>query len=201
MLKQRIATVLVGGLVLGGGAIALAETSPADPDVGGGMASATASEPSADQRAAARACIAARRANPEAAPSAECQALRDQLGKRGRGEGHRPGAGLLRRGIHGEVIVEQDGGGFETVEFDKGTLTSVGDSSLVLERDDGMTVRVTTNDATKFRGVEGLSELRTGDKVFVVSKDGVARLIAQRPADAPDGEGADGNIANRAVVS
>ena len=200
MLKQRIATLLIGGLVLGGGAMALAETSPADPDVGSSSDAAGAPEDRANKRAEARACIEAHRANPEAEPSAECKALREQLGKPGRHKGHRPGAGLLRRGIHGEVIVEQDGGGFETLEFDKGTLQSADTDSLVLKRADGVTVTLSMNEATKFKGVEGAGDLRTGDKVFVVSKDGVARLVAQRPADAPE-EGPDGNIDDAAAVS
>lgn len=200
MLKQRIATLLVGGLVLGGGAIALAETNPADPKVGSGRGIAPSEAPAGD-RGAARACIEAHKANADAEPSAECKALREQLGKRGHREGHRPGAGLLRRGIHGEVIVEQEDGGFETLEFDKGTLTSADGGSVVLERADRVTVRVETNEATKFKGVEGADELRTGDKVFVVSKDGVARLVAQRPADAPEDGRQDGNIEGGTAVS
>lgn len=199
MLKQRIATLLVGGLVLGGGAIALAETSPADPEVGSGSAAAPSPEADAGKRAQARACMEARRANPDAEPSAECRALREQLGKRRGSVGHRPGAGLLHRGIHGEVIVQQEDGGFETLEFDKGTLTSASDGALVVERADGVTVRVSVDGATKFKGVDGAGELRTGDKVFVVSKEGLARLVAQRPADAPDDE-PNGNIENGAVV-
>lgn len=176
-MKSKIATLLIGAVVLGGGAVAYAQTQPADPSAGTGSATRP-------DRAEARACLKAHRENPDAEPSAACQALRERMksGPRGGGE-----HSFLRRGIHGEILVK-DGDGYSTVIFDRGRVTSASSGSITLERPDGQSVTVSTDDATVYRGISGFDEVRTGDPALVVTKGGRATLVAQRPVDSTEGE-------------
>jgi hypothetical protein len=92
--------------------------------------------------------------------------------------GH-PGAALLRRAVHGDLIVRGKNG-FENVTFDRGRLESRDGSTLTLKRPDGATVTLTVTDATKYRGVSGLDQLQTGRPTAVVSQDGKAVVVVQR---------------------
>ena len=94
---------------------------------------------------------------------------------------NRPGHRLAHRAVHGDLIVRGEDGEFENVTFDRGRLTSVAEGSLTLERPDGVTVTVTLDDATRYRGVESADALRAGRPVFVTSKDGTATVVRQRP--------------------
>jgi hypothetical protein len=86
-----------------------------------------------------------------------------------------PGAGL-GRAIRGEAVVGTRQGEFKTVKFDRGTLDSVDGTTLVIKEADGTTVRVATDDNTKFRRDREqaqLSDLKAGDHVAALQvKDG-----------------------------
>ena len=96
-----------------------------------------------------------------------------------------PGGGPLARAVHGNLIVRAQDGTFENVAFDRGTLTAVSDSSLTLQRPDGVDVTVKLDGDTRYRGVENAAALRKGEPAAVVSKDGTARVVMQRDPDAP----------------
>lgn len=180
MMKSKIATLLIGAVVVGGGAVAYGQTQPSDPSLGGDSAAGSSAGP----RRPARACMKAHRDNPGAAPSAECQQLREKFGaRRGAGGGEHP---LLRKGIHGEILVK-DGDGFSTVIFDRGKVTAASGGSVTLERPDGKSVTVSTDDGTKYRGVDGYSSIRVGEPAFVVTKAGKTILVGQRPAEGTPG--------------
>jgi hypothetical protein len=84
-----------------------------------------------------------------------------------------------RRMVHGDLIVKGKDG-FEHVTVDKGTVERTGDATITLKRPDGPIVTFKVTDSTKFKGVDGLSSVRTGDPALVVSKDGTAVLVGQR---------------------
>jgi hypothetical protein len=87
---------------------------------------------------------------------------------------------LRRRTVHGDLTVKTKDG-FQQIAVDRGKLTSVEGSTLTVTRPDGPVVTVTFNDQTRYRGVDSAAELQTGKPVVVVSKDGVAKGVAQRP--------------------
>jgi hypothetical protein len=106
--------------------------------------------------------------------------------------GNRPagarGVEVLRRTVHGDLVVKQ-GDGFETVTFDRGTVTSVDASSLSLHRPDGVDVTVKLTDQTRYVGVTGAGGVQKDKPVTVVSKDGAARMVAQRDGSGPAAQG------------
>ena len=172
MRKRLFVSLAVAGLVLSGGAIAIAQT--ADPAV---KPAETPKTPKAER-----------------APGTKMErADKPGRGPKGPGGPHGFGPGV-ERAVHGDLIVPvrpADGDAnatptFETVQFDRGKVVTATDESLTLERPDGKQVTVALNGDTKFKGVSKGSELTAGSPVFVVSKDGVARTVGQpRPGDHP----------------
>jgi hypothetical protein len=171
-IKKHTAVLVVAGLVLGGGAVAYAADSPARPTV------------SLDQAAAA--------ASPDGLSSLGSQAgAGAQAGVRAgrRGPAARSGMALLRRTVHGDLVVRTKDG-FQHVTYDRGKLASASGTTLTLTRPDGVTVTVTVNDQTKYRGVTGFGQLQTGWPTLVLSKDGVALVVAQPHRGRPTAPGA-----------
>ncbi|MDQ1374050.1 MAG: hypothetical protein QOJ09_1388 [Actinomycetota bacterium] len=97
----------------------------------------------------------------------------------GKGRGGGQGPELLRRTVHGDLKVQR-GDGFETVTLDRGTVAAVDSTSLTLHRADGVDVTVALDDQTRYRGVDGAASVQKDRPAIVVSKDGTARLVAQR---------------------
>jgi hypothetical protein len=89
-------------------------------------------------------------------------------------------ARLRHRTVHGDLTVRTKDG-FEQITVDRGKLTSVEGSTLTVTRPDGPVVTVTVNDQTRYRGIDSKDDLQTGKPVVVVSKDGTAKGVAQRP--------------------
>jgi hypothetical protein len=86
---------------------------------------------------------------------------------------------LAKRSVHAEFVVRTKDG-FETIDVDRGQLTSKDGNTLHVHRPDGADVTVNVTDATKFRGVDNADGLQTGKPVVVVSKGGNAVAVAQR---------------------
>lgn len=161
-IKKHAAVLVVAGLVVCGGAAAgaYAADAPSRPTVSLDQAAQAASadglgaQTPADSQAGAQAGV--------------------RLGRRGRA-----GMALLRRTVHGDLVVRTKDG-FQHVAYDRGKLASASGTTLTLTRPDGVTVTVTVNDQTKYRGVSGFGQLQTGRPTLVLSKDGVALVVAQR---------------------
>jgi hypothetical protein len=87
--------------------------------------------------------------------------------------------GLLRRVVHGDLIVRGKNG-FQNVTYDRGKEDGVSNNTLTITRPDGKQVSVKLTSDTKYRGVKDASELQTGKQTLVLSKDGNAVMVAQR---------------------
>ena len=122
------------------------------------------------------------------------QSLRGEPGPRTtpRATQTRPGRNLLREAFHGELLV-RDGespGSTRTIVFDRGTLTSISESSVTLERPDGVLVSARVTPETRFNGTSQ-SDLQPGAAVLVVHSAGTAERVVgkgvrseERPAPA-----------------
>ena len=98
-------------------------------------------------------------------------------------------AGVLRRVVHGDLIVRGKNG-FQNVTYDRGTEDGVSDNALTITRPDGKKVTVKLTADTRYRGVKDASQLQAGKQTLVVSKDGNALMVGQRSA--PNGQGSGG---------
>ena len=179
MIKRNFAVLLVAGLVLGGGALALAQGQPdrPSPEQGGPGAGPPGPDPQA-RRQAARECL--RKAGQDEAARRRC---REQFGKGPHG------GGLLGRAVHGDLIVRGEDGRFENVSFDRGTVHPDSDGSkIVIDRPDGQKVTLQLTPETRYRGVDGAAQLAEGRPAMVTSRDGKALMVAQRdgPGDGPE---------------
>ena len=152
MLKRNLAVLVLAAVVLGGGALAWAQTSD-------GSSSAPTVTPTTQQ-----------------AP--------DGNGRQG---GRR--AGLLRRVVHGDLIVRGKDG-FQNVTYDRGKEDGVSGDTLTITRPDDKKVTVKLTSDTKYRGVKDASELRAGRPTLVMSKDGKALVVGQRSGDGKQGQDA-----------
>ncbi len=111
----------------------------------------------------------------------------------GRGRGLR---GLVRRAVHVEVVVPKKGGGFRTLEIDRGTVTALSSSSITVTPPGGrapVTAAITST-TREPKGAPTMSE-----QVVLVSSGGDAlalRPVRSAPGAAPSagnsGAGASG---------
>jgi len=114
-------------------------------------------------------------ARPTTSPPAAALAANGRPGRAGH-----PGLALLRRAVHGDVIVKDKAGQFVTVTFDRGKVTSHSDSSITVERPDGPSVTLHLDGSTRYRGITSATDIQDGKGAIVVSKDGTAIVVAQR---------------------
>lgn len=188
MLKRKIVVIALVGLVFGGAAVAWAENAPAGPTAG-----ATAATPADRQakREALRACV--EKAGKDSAARRAC------LAAAGVRRVPRPLL-ALGKAVHGTLVVPGEGGAWQTVTFDRGTVGEATDgTTIVLDRRDGQKVTLALSADTRYRGIAGASAIQKGKPATVVSKGGKATLVVQRdPAHARRPRG--GNNDDAAVV-
>jgi hypothetical protein len=171
MIKRMLSTVVVASLVLGGAAYAYAQAQPDDPRAAGDA--------------------------PEAAPGprARCRAvLGGDDGARAQGARARRFCrhhALLARTVHGDLVVRTRDG-FANLTYDRGEVTSVSAEEITLRRPDGPSVTLALADDTRYIGVGGPDEIRTGEQAAVLAREGTAVAVAQRPGNYSPGSGVDG---------
>ncbi len=129
---------------------------------GGAAAYATAPEHSQDSGA-------------KPAPAAEQNAKPDR-----RHGQKQPGGALLRRAVHGDLIVKGRDGQFENIAIDRGVVQAKGDHTITLKRPDGPAVTVKVDDNTRYRGVDSFDAVQTGQPAIVVSRDHTALVVGQK---------------------
>jgi hypothetical protein len=95
----------------------------------------------------------------------------------------RGGVAVLKRAIHGELLVGGARRGYRTVVFDRGRITAISGDSITLERPDGESVTAELTDATKFNGTPR-DQLKAGDAVMVVQSGGTATRVVSKGARA-----------------
>ncbi|MDQ3569375.1 MAG: hypothetical protein M3396_01880 [Actinomycetota bacterium] len=187
MIKRNIAILLVAGIVLGGGALALAQGPPDRSTVEPSAAQAPDDRKAARQarREAARKCM--QDAGEDLARRQQCR-QQFKAGKAGKGAW----GGPLRRAVHGDLVVGGADGRFEKLVFDRGTLNQASDATkIVIDRPDGQQVTLALTDQTRYRGVQGANQLRKGEPAVVTSRDGKALTVAQRDPNQSGQKGAD----------
>ena len=97
--------------------------------------------------------------------------------------GFGPGFGFGKFGggaIHGEMTSPKPDGGYQTLAFQTGEVTSVSKSSLALKSDDGFTRTYKLDEDTLVNaGRDGIDNVKNGDKVRVMAvvEDGDARAV------------------------
>lgn len=118
-------------------------------------------------------------ADPSGAPAA---APGERLGPRAGLAGPR----LLRVGrhlVHAEVTVTDRDGKLVNLQFDHGTVQSIGSGTLVIAEAGGGTVTVSTDNATKVhlgRKAGALGDVKVGAEVFVQSRVDGGTTLAKR---------------------
>lgn len=103
--------------------------------------------------------------SPSASPSAPATAntTDPRPGKGPRGELGRFGGAL-----HGEFVVEKEGGGYQTVATQKGEVTAVSEDSLTVKSADGYSRTYTLTEDTLVNAArDGIDDVKTGNTVHV----------------------------------
>jgi hypothetical protein len=163
--KRRVAVlVLAGGLLLGG-ATAWAQTGGGDPSRPATSEQAPSTTTAKDARRAAR---EARKSRLKEKAQARREARQDAK---------LPGVG---NAVHGTLTVRTDGGGYEDITFDRGTVKAVTAGSITIANEGRPDVTITVNADTKVPGAASATDLRTDAPATVISKNGVATQILQR---------------------
>jgi len=155
-------------LVLTGGAITILAVA----GIGLVAASSTPSKP------AANVAVAEETKGPAASP-------RIKDGNAGARDG-KHGLRLLKAGrhlVHGVVTVTDRDGNLVTLQFDHGTVQSIGGGSLTIAEAGGGTQTVSTSDATKVhlgRQAGSLADVKVGAEIFVQSRIDGGTTLARR---------------------
>lgn len=188
MIKRNLSVLLVAGIVLGGSALALAQSQPERPTVEPGSPQAPAdrqAERKAERKARreeAKKCLEV--AGEDQTKRQECRdRFKGHKGPDGRGKDGmgKDGRGPLGRAVHGDLVVPGEGGAFEKVAFDRGKVSQSSDAGrIVIDRPDGQQVSFELTPETRYRGVQDANRLRKGENAMVTSRDGKALTVTQR---------------------
>lgn len=101
----------------------------------------------------------------------------------GRGMGRHGGPGGIgmgmRGGIHGSFVTPRLGGGYQTIEAQRGTVTGVSSTSITVKSEDGFTATyVVTADTIVNATRDGIASVKTGDEVGVTAIKGASDSTA-----------------------
>jgi len=99
---------------------------------------------------------------------------------------HGPGHwfGHMAGALHGQLVVPKSGGGYETVDVQRGEVTSVSDDALTVRSKDGFTKTYVVNADTLVNGGrDGIGSVAKSDEVAVAASGGGAKPTAVRVVD------------------
>ncbi|MGZ5296371.1 MAG: hypothetical protein ACXWYT_05560 [Actinomycetota bacterium] len=82
---------------------------------------------------------------------------------------YQPGCGLFDGAIHGDVTLTYADGTVRSFSFDRGTIESVTDGEILMQRPDGVAITTSTDDHTRILGAHPLGEL-AGRQALVISE-------------------------------
>lgn len=94
-----------------------------------------------------------------------------------------PGGGLLRA-LHGQLVVAKPGGGYQTVDFQRGQVTAVSDNSITLKSADGFSKTYAVRSSTIIDAQRGgISSVKVGNQATVLATLSGGTATASRIAD------------------
>jgi hypothetical protein len=108
---------------------------------------------------------------PSASPSATTPGNPNKPDKADKTEG-RGRHGMLGLGgaLHGEFVVEKDGGGYQTMATQRGEVTAVSKESLTVKSEDGYSRTYTLTEDTLVNAArDGIDNVKTGNTVMVTA--------------------------------
>jgi hypothetical protein len=104
-------------------------------------------------------------ANPSASPSAPADTAKPGPGGPGRHGGE---FGVGMGALHGEFVVEKEGGGYQTVATQRGEVTAVSKDKLTVKSADGYSREYTLTEDTLVNAArDGIADVKTGNQVTV----------------------------------
>jgi hypothetical protein len=95
-----------------------------------------------------------------------------------------PGWGHEMAIVHGQAVVAKSGGGYQTVDYQRGTVTAASTTSITLKSSDGFTMSYAITDSTvvgAHRG--GIGSVKAGDTASVVATVSGTKATAARVID------------------
>ena len=104
-------------------------------------------------------------------------------GDGGRGHGMGPGMGM-GMGIHGSFVTPKQGGGYQTVDMQRGTVTAVSKDSITVKSEDGFSATyVVTADTMVNAKRDGIASVKVGDQVGVMGIENAGKTTAVQIVD------------------
>jgi hypothetical protein len=86
--------------------------------------------------------------------------------------------------LHGQLVVPKSGGGYETVDVQRGTVTAVSGDALTVRSEDGFSKSYAVNADTLVNGGrDGIGSVKNSAEVSVVARGGGAKPTALRVID------------------
>lgn len=80
------------------------------------------------------------------------------------------GIGGYGGAVHGQLTVPKSGGGYQTVDVQRGTVTAVSSSSITVKSADGFTATYTVTGSTEVNAESaGIGSVKSADSVFVTA--------------------------------
>ena len=97
----------------------------------------------------------------------------------------RPGGGFFGLGgpfgaVHGQFVVPKSGGGYQTIDTQRGSVTSVSTNSITVKSADGFTKTYQVSSSTNVDAQrDGIGSVKTGHQVAVTATDrGTAAAVS-----------------------
>ena len=106
---------------------------------------------------------------------------------RGDGDGRHGRGGMgfgMGMGIHGSFVTPKQGGGYQTVDMQRGTVTAVSKDSITVKSVDGFTATyVVTADTVVNAKRDGIASVKVGDEVGVMGIENAGKTTAVQIVD------------------
>lgn len=108
--------------------------------------------------------------SPSPSPAASEPSNEGGHGRFGFGAGGFFGLGGLAGAIHGQATVPKSGGGYQTIDVQRGTVSAVSSSSITVKSADGYSATYAVTSSTEVNAqAAGIGTIKTGDTVYVTA--------------------------------
>src|SRR6266704_2109055 len=86
--------------------------------------------------------------------------------------------------VHGQIVIPKPGGGYQTVDIQRGTVTAVSNTSITLKSADGFTKTYAVTSSTLVDAQRsGIGSIKAGNKAVVIATQSGAVATASRITD------------------